>query len=227
MYKHFFKRIFDFTVTLIGFIIISPIFLVLCLLVRIKLGSPVFFKQLRITKGEKPFYILKFRTMSDARDENGNLLPDEERFTKFGDFLRNSSLDELPELINVIKGEMSLVGPRPLYPEYLPYYTPEESLRHSVRSGITGSAQINGRNLIDWDSRFKYDVKYVNNMSFWGDIKILRRTFFKVVDQADIGQPSVEEELPLNIKRNVMQPSKVDVLNDINKRYGKTDTFIK
>lgn len=227
MYKHFFKRIFDFTVTLIGFVIISPIFLLLCLLVRIKLGSPIFFKQLRITKEEKPFYILKFRTMSDARDENGNLLPDEERFTKFGDFLRNSSLDELPELINVIKGEMSLVGPRPLYPEYLPYYTPEESLRHSVRSGITGSAQINGRNLIDWDSRFKYDVKYVNKMSFWGDMKILWRTFFKVVDQADIGQPSVEEELPLNIKRNIMQPSKVDVLNAINKKYGKTDTFIK
>lgn len=227
MYKHFFKRLFDFTVTLIGFIIISPIFLVLCLLVRIKLGTPVFFKQLRITKGEKPFYILKFRTMSDARDKDGNLLPDEERFTKFGDFLRNSSLDELPELINVIKGEMSLVGPRPLYPEYLPYYTLEESLRHSVRSGITGSAQINGRNLIDWDSRFRYDITYVNNMTFWGDIMILWRTFFKVVDQADIGQPSVQEELPLNIKRNVMQPDKVDVLNAINKKYGKTDTFIK
>ena len=227
MYKHFFKRLFDFTVTLIGFIIISPIFLVLCLLVRIKLGTPVFFKQLRITKGEKPFYILKFITMSDARDKDGNLLPDEERFTKFGDFLRNSSLDELPELINVIKGEMSLVGPRPLYPEYLPYYTLEESLRHSVRSGITGSAQINGRNLIDWDSRFRYDITYVNNMTFGGDIMILWRTFFKVVDQADIGQPSVQEELPLNIKRNVMQPDKVDVLNAINKKYGKTDTFIK
>lgn len=122
---------------------------------------------------------------------------------------------------------MSLVGPRPLYPEYLPYYTQEENLRHTVRSGITGYAQINGRNLIDWDSRFKYDVSYVNNMSFWGDIKILWRTFFKVVNQADIGQPSIEEELPLNLKRKIVQPDKVEVLNAINKRYAKINTPIE
>ena len=118
MYKNFFKRVIDFTVTLVGFICISPIFLVLCILVRVKLGSPIFFKQVRITKGNRPFEMLKFRTMTDARDENGNLLPDEDRFTKFGDFMRNSSLDELPELLNVIKGDMSLIGPRPLYPFY-------------------------------------------------------------------------------------------------------------
>ena len=131
MYKLFFKRFLDFTLTLIGLIVISPIILILCLLVKIKLGSPIFFKQVRITKGEKPFMIMKFRTMTDARDENGNLLPDTERFTRFGNFLRNSSLDELPELLNVLKGEMSLVGPRPLYPFYLPYYTEEES-RHRL-----------------------------------------------------------------------------------------------
>ena len=145
MYKKYFKRSIDFIITLFGFICISPLFLVLCLLVKHKLGSPIFFKQVRIGKDEKPFKMIKFRTMLDSRDENGNLLPDTDRFAKFGDFLRNSSLDELPELINVIKGDMSLVGPRPLYPFYLPYYTPEESFRHTVRGGITGLAQIKGR----------------------------------------------------------------------------------
>ena len=158
MYKHFFKRFFDFTITLVGLIAISPILLVLCLLVRIKLGSPIFFKQVRIGKDEKPFKIIKFRTMTDARDAEGNLLPDTERFTKFGDFLRNSSLDELPELFNVLKGDMSLVGPRPLYPIYLPYYTERESLRHTVRGGITGLAQINGRALCRWKERFEFDA---------------------------------------------------------------------
>ena len=172
MYKHFFKRIFDFSLTFIGLIIISPVLLILCILVRVKLGGPVLFKQVRITKGEKPFMIMKFRTMTDARDEEGKLLPDTERFTQFGNFLRNSSLDELPELINVLKGEMSLVGPRPLYPFYLPYYTKEESLRHTVRAGITGLAQINGRNLCKWDERFAMDVKYVKELSFINDIKI-------------------------------------------------------
>lgn len=227
MYRHFFKRFFDFTLTLIGLIVISPIMLLLCLLVKIKLGSPVFYKQIRITKDEKPFWIMKFRTMSDARDADGNLLPDEERFTKFGDFLRNSSLDELPELFNVLKGEMSLVGPRPLYTEYLPYYTKEESLRHTVRAGITGLAQINGRNLSKWDERFSFDVKYVKELSLCNDIKILWRTFFKVASQEDIGQPSVEEELPLNLAREVMQEDKVELVKSINKKYGKTDTYIQ
>lgn len=220
MYKHFFKRVIDFTITLVGFILISPIFLVLCILVRCKLGSPIFFKQVRITKGDRPFEIIKFRTMTDGRDKDGNLLPDTERFTKFGDFLRNSSLDELPELLNVLKGDMSLVGPRPLYPKYLPYYTKEENLRHSVRGGITGLAQINGRALCHWNDRFAYDVKYAKNVSLFNDIRILFRTFFKVAASEDIGTPSVTDEGGLHILREVQQPEKVAVVEAINKKYG-------
>ena len=190
MYICFLKRFFDFFITLLGLIVISPVMIVLCLMVRVKLGSPIFFPQIRIGKDEKPFKMLKFRTMTDARDADGNLLPDEDRFTKFGNFLRNSSLDELPELLNVLKGDMSLVGPRPLYPFYLPYYYKEENLRHTVRGGITGLAQINGRALCRWDDRFAYDVKYVKELSLINDIKILWRTFFKVAGQADIGIPS-------------------------------------
>ncbi len=220
MYKHFFKRVIDFTITLVGFILISPIFLVLCILVRCNLGSPIFFKQVRITKGDRPFEIIKFRTMTDGRDKDGNLLPDTERFTKFGDFLRNSSLDELPELLNVLKGDMSLVGPRPLYPKYLPYYTKEENLRHSVRGGITGLAQINGRALCRWNDRFAYDVKYAKNVSLFNDIRILFRTFFKVAASEDIGTPSVTDEGGLHILREVQQPEKVAVVEAINKKYG-------
>lgn len=218
MYKNFFKRFFDFCASLIGLILISPIFLVLCLLVRFKLGSPIFFKQVRIGKDEKPFWIIKFRTMTDGRDSNGNLLPDTERFTRFGDFLRHSSLDELPELLNVIKGDMSLVGPRPLYPKYLPYYTIEENLRHTVRGGITGLAQINGRALCRWNDRFAYDCKYVRELSFLNDIKILWRTVFKVASQDDIGTPSVTDEGGLHIIREIQQPDKVEVVNKINKK---------
>lgn len=224
MYKCYIKRILDFVLTLIGLITISPILLVLSILVRMKLGSPIFFRQVRITQGERPFRIMKFRTMSDARDENGNLLPDTERFTKFGNFLRNSSLDELPELINVLKGDMSLVGPRPLYPFYLPYYTKEESLRHTVRAGITGLAQINGRNLCKWDERFAMDVKYVKELSFINDIIILWRTFFKVAGQEDIGTPSVDEELGLHIARKVQQPEKIQYVEEINKKYIQKET---
>lgn len=220
MYKHFFKRVIDFAITLVGFICISPIFLVLCILVRLKLGSPIFFKQVRIGKDEKPFRIIKFRTMSDARDSQGNLLPDEERFTKFGNFLRNSSLDELPELLNVLKGDMSLVGPRPLYPIYLPYYTKEESLRHTVRGGITGLAQINGRALCRWNDRFAYDVRYVKELSLINDIKILWRTFFKVVNEDDIGIPSVTDEGGLHIVREIQQLDKVQYVNEIQNKWG-------
>lgn len=220
MYKQFFKRVIGFTITLIGFICISPIFLVVCILVRCKLGSPIFFPQIRIGKDEKPFKMLKFRTMTDARDAEGNLLPDEERFTKFGNFLRNSSLDELPELINVLKGDMSLVGPRPLYPFYLPYYRKEENLRHTVRGGITGLAQINGRALCRWDDRFAYDVKYVKEMSLWNDIKILWRTVFKVAGQDNIGIPSVTEEGGLHIVRELQQPEKVEYVKEIMNKYG-------
>lgn len=215
MYRHFFKRVIDFTLTLIGLICISPIFVVLCILVRVKLGSPIFFRQLRIGKDDRPFMMIKFRTMTDARDENGNLLPDTERFTKFGNFLRSSSLDELPELINVLKGDMSLVGPRPLYPIYLPYYTREEARRHEVRGGITGLAQINGRALCRWKERFAYDVKYVDELSFTNDVKILWRTFFKVAAKDDIGTPSVTDEGGLHILREVQQPEKIVLVNQI------------
>lgn len=221
MYRRFFKRFIDFTLTLIGLILISPIFVTLCVLVRIKLGSPIFFRQLRIGKDDKPFMMIKFRTMTDARDIDGNLLPDTDRFTKFGDFLRNSSLDELPELINVLKGDMSLVGPRPLYPIYLPYYTKEESLRHSVRGGITGLAQINGRALCRWNDRFAYDVKYVRELSFVNDVKILWRTFFKVAAKDDIGTPSVTDEGGLHILREVQQPGKVEVVKNILAKYNR------
>lgn len=220
MYKNYFKRVIDFTLTLIGLICISPIFLVLCIMVRCKLGSPIFFSQIRIGKDDKPFKMLKFRTMTDARDEHGNLLPDEERFTKFGNFMRNSSLDELPELINVLKGDMSLVGPRPLYPFYLPYYTKEEGLRHSVRVGITGLAQINGRALCRWNERFAYDIRYVKELSFVNDVKILWRTLFKVAGQDDIGIPSVTEEGGLHLVRKVQQPEKIKYVEDIMLRYG-------
>ena len=223
MYKNYIKRLLDFTLATFGLVLISPIVLVLCLLVRLKLGSPIFFKQVRIGKDEKPFKIIKFRTMTDARDKDGNLLPDTERFTKFGGFLRNSSLDELPELLNVIKGDMSLVGPRPLYPKYLPYYKPEENLRHTVRGGITGLAQINGRALCRWDDRFAFDCKYVNELSFVNDIKILWRTFFKVAAQEDIGIPSVTDEGGLHMVRGFLQPEKLELVKEINKKYHIKD----
>jgi len=159
--------------------------------------------------------------MTDARDKDGNLLPDTERFTKFGDFLRNSSLDELPELFNVLRGDMSLIGPRPLYPIYLPYYTKEESIRHSVRGGITGLAQINGRALCRWNDRFAYDVKYVKELSFVNDVKILWSTFFKVAAKDDIGTPSVTDEGGLHILREVQQPEKVEIVNRILAEYKR------
>ena len=162
----------------------------------------------------------KFRSMTNARDAEGNLLPDIDRMTTFGTFLRNSSLDELPELINVLKGEMSLVGPRPLYPLYLPYYKKEENLRHTVRAGITGLAQINGRALCKWDERFAMDCKYVNELSLWNDIRILFRTFIKVAAQEDASIPSVNEEEGLHILREVQQPEKIAVVEEINKQYG-------
>ncbi len=222
MYRHFFKRFLDFSLALVGLICISPVFLILCILVRVKLGSPIFFRQLRVGKNDRPFMMIKFRTMTDARDKDGNLLPDTDRFTKFGDFLRNSSLDELPELFNVLKGDMSLVGPRPLYPIYLPYYTKEEARRHEVRGGITGLAQINGRALCRWKDRFAYDVKYVDELSFANDVRILWRTFFKVAAKDDIGVPSVTDEGGLHILREVQQPEKVEMVNRILAQYSKS-----
>ncbi|WP_425324221.1 sugar transferase [Kineothrix sedimenti] len=166
----------------------SPLFFVLAVLVRTKLGSPVFFKQERPGKNEKVFTLCKFRTMTDKRDENGNLLPDSIRLTKFGKILRATSLDELPELLNILTGDMSIIGPRPLLVSYLPYYTEEEKLRHTVRPGLTGLAQVSGRNFIDWDSRFKKDVEYVRNLSFGMDMKVLWLTVRTVLGRGDVAE---------------------------------------
>ena len=186
MYVKYIKRILDFILSLIALIILSPVFLIIAILVRIKLGKPVIFRQQRPGKDEKIFTLYKFRTMTDKKDENGNLLPDSERLTKFGKVLRSTSLDELPELINIIKGNMSIVGPRPLAVKYLPYYTEEERKRHSVRPGLTGLAQINGRNCLDWKKRFEYDVEYVNSISISKDLKIIFKTIIKVFNREDI-----------------------------------------
>ena len=175
-----FKRLFDFAAALCALIILSPVMLVTSLLIRNKLGRPVLFTQSRPGLNGKPFKMVKFRSMKDAVDKQGNPLPDSERMTPFGEKLRNSSLDELPELWNVLKGDMSLVGPRPLLMRYLPLYTKEQARRHEVRPGVTGWAQINGRNAISWDDKFKLDVWYVDNRSLWLDIKILCLTVKKV-----------------------------------------------
>lgn len=186
MYAKYFKRMLDFILSLIALIILSPILLIVAILVRIKLGNPIIFKQQRPGKNEKIFTLYKFRTMTDKKDENGNLLPDSERLTKFGKLLRSTSLDELPELINILKGDMAIVGPRPLLVEYLPYYTEEEKHRHDVRPGLTGLAQVNGRNSISWEEKFKYDVQYVKKITFLGDLKIILKTVKKTVKREDI-----------------------------------------
>lgn len=177
------KRLFDLGTAILLIVVMSPVLLVLALLVRLFHGSPVLFKQTRPGNQGIPFQMLKFRSMRNAVDSNGNALPDEERLTKFGRFLRSSSLDELPELINVICGEMSLVGPRPLLMEYLQHYTPEENRRHDVLPGVTGWAQVNGRNAISWEEKFRLDVWYVDHQSFWLDLKILAMTLWKVVSR--------------------------------------------
>ncbi len=175
------KRLFDIFASAIGLLCLLPVFLVLVLLIRYILGSPVLFSQVRPGKDGKPFRMVKFRSMTDARDAHGNLLPDAERLPPFGRFLRSSSLDELPELWNVLKGDMSLVGPRPLLMEYLPLYSTEQYRRHAVRPGITGCAQVNGRNAISWEQKFVFDVWYVDNQSFLLDFRILWLTVKKVL----------------------------------------------
>lgn len=180
------KRLFDFFVALFALIILSPVFLVLSALVLINLGRPIFFTQERPGRQGRPFKMVKFRTMLDSKQPDGTILPDKARLTNFGTWLRSTSLDELPELWNVLKGEMSLVGPRPLLMEYLPLYSTEQYRRHEVRPGITGWAQINGRNALHWEERFKLDVWYVDNQSFWLDLKILLLTLKKVLKREGI-----------------------------------------
>ena len=185
----FSKRAFDFFLAVLGLLLVWPILLVTAALVAIYHGTPVLFRQQRPGYKGNLFYINKFRTMSNARDKAGNLLPDAERLTPLGRFLRSSSLDELPELFNILQGEMSLVGPRPLLTQYLTRYSPEQARRHNVLPGITGWAQINGRNALSWEEKFKLDVWYVDNWSFWLDIKILFLTFGKVFKREGISQP--------------------------------------
>ena len=186
MYKYFFKRILDIILSLIFIICFWWLYIVIAILVKTKLGSPIIFSQDRPGKNQKIFKMYKFRTMTDEKDSYGNLLLDVERLTKFGNFLRSTSLDEIPELWNVLKGEMSLVGPRPLLVDYLPYYTEEENRRHNVRPGITGWAQVNGRNALSWEEKFKYDTEYVGKLSLKLDIKILFLTLKKVLRKEDI-----------------------------------------
>ena len=176
MYQHYVKRLLDFVFSLILLLLLWPVILIIWILVRVKLGSPAFFKQERPGKDEKIFTLYKFRSMTDSKDEKGNLLPDDERLTKFGKLLRKTSLDELPELWNILKGDMSFVGPRPLLKEYLPYYSETEKQRHIVRPGLTGLAQVNGRNIASWDERLQNDILYVNHISFLEDLKIFLKT---------------------------------------------------
>lgn len=200
MYKRYIKRALDFLISFIGIIILAPLFLIIALLVKVNLGSPVFFKQERVGKDEKIFTMLKFRTMSNQKDENGVLLSDEKRQTKLGDFLRSTSLDELPELINILKGDLSIVGPRPLLVSYLPYYTDEERIRHSVRGGLTVPEVIYGNVTPTWEEQFSYELNYVKNISLRMDIKILCYTvliLFKRI-KTDYG---AEVRRPLNEER--------------------------
>lgn len=188
MYKRIGKRLLDFMGALLLLIILSPIILITALLILIKLGRPVVFSQSRPGFHRKIFTIYKFRTMSDARDEHGELLSDEQRLQGVGKLIRSLSLDELPQLYNVLKGEMSFIGPRPLLVEYLPLYTPEQSRRHDVKPGITGWAQVNGRNAISWEQKFSYDIEYVDTLSFWKDLKIIFLTIKKVLIKEGISQ---------------------------------------
>ena len=199
MYKHFFKRLFDFWISLIVLIIISPILIVVTIWLHFaNKGAGVFFTQDRPGKDAKIFKVIKFKTMTDERDAEGNLLPDEQRLTKVGKFVRSTSIDELPQLINVLKGDMALIGPRPLLPQYLPLYSPEQARRHEVRPGISGWAQCHGRNAISWTEKFKLDVWYVDHVSLATDLKVIWITIMKVIKRADINSEAAATMPPFN-----------------------------
>lgn len=201
MYKKYIKRILDIILSLIAIIITLPIFLIVGILILIFIGQPAIFRQKRPGKNEKIFTMYKFRTMTNKKDENGNLLPDELRLTKLGKFLRKTSLDEIPEFINILKGDMSFVGPRPLLVEYLPYYKEEEHHRHDVRPGLTGLAQVNGRNNLDWNDKFQKDLEYVNNITFINDVKIIIDTIKIVFKREGITDNKSATMTRLNIER--------------------------
>lgn len=201
MYKHFFKRFFDFWIALIGLICISPILLIITIWLHFaNKGAGAFFFQERPGKDAKIFKVIKFKTMTDERDAEGNLLPDEKRLTKVGKFVRSTSIDELPQLINVLKGDMALIGPRPLLIQYLPLYSSEQARRHEVRPGISGWAQCHGRNTITWAEKFKLDVWYVDHVSLWTDIKVILITIKKVFMREDINNAATATMYPFNGK---------------------------
>ena len=204
MYRKCLKRLLDIVISSVGLIALSPLLVVLAILIRVKLGKPIIFAQDRPGRGEKIFKLYKFRSMTDERDSEGNLLPDEKRLTRFGKALRATSLDELPELFNILRGDMSLIGPRPLLVRYLPYYTTEERKRHSVRPGLTGLAQVNGRNALSWEKRFQYDEEYVDHLTFWMDMKILWMTVGKVMKHSGAlsGSEQVVEDFDIYRQKN-------------------------
>lgn len=194
-YNKYIKRLLDIILSLFAIVILFPVLLILAILVRIKLGSPIIFKQKRPGKDEKIFTLYKFRTMTDEKDEDGNLLPDEKRLTKFGKFLRSTSLDELPELFNILEGSMSIVGPRPLLIKDMIFMTKEQRKRHEVRQGLTGLAQVNGRNNITWENKFDYDLLYIDNISFLTDCKIILQTLGKVLRREDTVREGTESDM--------------------------------
>ena len=204
MYKHFFKRFLDFWISLIAIIIISPILLVVTIWLHFaNKGAGAFFYQERPGKDEKIFKVIKFKSMTDERDENGNLLPDKDRITAVGKIVRKTSIDELPQLINVLKGDMAFIGPRPLLPEYLPWYTEKEKLRHTVRPGMSGWAQVNGRNNLSWDEKLALDVYYVEHLTLWMDVKVILKTIVNVIQHKDV---------------NVIPGARLGKLDDVRRR---------
>ena len=199
MYKHFLKRVIGFFGALVALLLLSPLFIFVTIWLHFaNKGAGAFFFQTRVGRGEKPFRIIKFKSMTDERDANGNLLPDAQRLTNVGKFVRSTSIDELPQLINVFKGDMSLIGPRPLLPQYLPLYSPEQARRHEVRPGISGWAQCHGRNTISWTERFKLDVWYVDHCTMWTDIKVIWITVMKVLKRADINNEGTATMYPFD-----------------------------
>jgi lipopolysaccharide/colanic/teichoic acid biosynthesis glycosyltransferase len=203
MYRFFFKRLLDFVLSLLALLILLPVFIILSISVRVFLGTPILFIQQRPGKDEKIFKLYKFRSMTDKKDTEGKLLPDEERLTRFGRFLRASSLDELPELINILKGDMSIVGPRPLLVQYLDRYNNFQKKRHEVRPGITGLAQVNGRNALSWRKKFQYDVWYVDHVSFFHDVKIILQTIKVVLSHSDISSGTSATMEEFGIKEEI------------------------
>ena len=199
MYRHFFKRVLDFSISLVALLCISPLLLIITIWLHFaNKGAGAFFFQERPGKNGKIFKVIKFKTMTDERDADGNLLPDEQRLTKVGKFVRSTSIDELPQLINVLKGDMALIGPRPLLPQYLPLYSPEQARRHEVRPGISGWAQCHGRNAISWTEKFKLDVWYVDHVSLMTDLKVIWITVMKVIKRADINSEAAATMPPFN-----------------------------